>query len=102
VDISVNKERLLQSFTSRIFATDETFKLVSQGIPFRDAYKHVDYNFQHYKKERPEDIIKKRKYKGTTGNLGIKNIKKKIDREIKNSNKRGREFRNTINNLLKL
>lgn len=102
VDISVNKERLLQSFTSRIFATDETFKLVSQGIPFRDAYKHVDYNFQHYKKERPEDIIKKRKYKGTTGNLGIKNIKKKIDREMKNSNKRGREFRNTINNLLKL
>ena len=71
LDISINKERLLQSFTSSIFATDEAFKLVSQGIPFRDAYKHVDYNFQKYNKESPEESIKKRKYKGTTGDLGI-------------------------------
>jgi argininosuccinate lyase len=102
MDISVNKDRLLGSFTSSIFATDEAFKLVSQGIPFRDAYKHVDYNFQKYRKESPEEIIKKRKYKGTTGDLGIVNIKKKIDREMAALNSREREFRNAISRLLKL
>jgi argininosuccinate lyase len=99
--MSVDKERLIESFTSRIFATDEAFKLVSQGIPFRDAYKHVDYNFQSYKKESPEDIIKKRHYKGTTGNLGIPNIKKRIDREMANTKAREKEFKDTINRLLK-
>ena len=101
-EVTVNKDRLLKAFTSRIFATDEAFKLVSQGIPFRDAYKHVDYNFQNYKKESPEDVIKKRTYKGTTGNLGIQNTKKKIDRELKSTNAREREFKNIINSLLKL
>ena len=101
LDITVNKERLLNSFTSGIFATDEAFKLVSQGMPFRDAYKHVDYNFQKYNKESPEEIIKKRVYKGTTGNLGILNIKKKIDREMASSKARGREFRSVIDRLLK-
>jgi argininosuccinate lyase len=100
-EITVNKERLLNSFTSQIFATDEAFKLVSQGMPFRDAYKHVDYNFQHYKKDHPEDIIRKRRYKGTTGNLGIQNTKKKIDREVKSNKIKERVFRNTINGLLK-
>ncbi|MBN2331355.1 MAG: argininosuccinate lyase [Candidatus Aenigmarchaeota archaeon] len=100
-DISVSRERLIQSFSSGIFATDEAFKLVSQGIPFRDAYKHVDYNFQKYKKESPEEIIKKRKYKGTTGDLGILNIKKKIDREMAGSKAREREFKNVITKLMK-
>ncbi len=101
LDITVNKQRLLESFTSSIFATDEAFKLVSQGIPFRDAYKHVDYNFQKYNKESPEDIIKNRKYKGTTGDLGILNLKKKIDRDFAAAKARESEFRTVIDKLIK-
>lgn len=99
-DVTVNKKKLLNSFTSQIFAADEAFNLVSQGIPFRDAYKHVDYNFQNYREQSPEEVIKRRKYKGTTGNLGIASTKKKIDREIRNVNSSKKNFRDTIDRLL--
>jgi len=101
-DMKVNKERLTSSFSSQIFAADEAFKLVAQGIPFRDAYKHVDYNFQNYRKSSPEDIIKKRKSKGTTGNLGIQMAKKRLDREISRTNASEKKFREAINNLIKI
>jgi argininosuccinate lyase len=100
-EITVNEERCANSFTSQIFATDEAFSLVSQGMPFRDAYKHVDYNFQNYKKGSPEEIIRKRKYKGTTGNLGINNAKKKVDRELKAAKDKESEFKAVIDSLLK-
>ncbi len=101
-DVTVNKKKLLNSFTSQIFAADEAFNLVSQGIPFRDAYKHVDYNFQNYREQSPEEVIKRRKYKGTTGNLGIASTKKKIDREMRNVNSSKKNFRDTIDRLLKI
>ena len=100
-DITINKDRLLKSFTNQIFATDEAFKLVAQGIPFRDAYKHVDYNFQSYKKDSPEEIIMRRKYKGTTGNLGILDDKKRMERELKSTMARGAEFKDIINGLIR-
>jgi argininosuccinate lyase len=100
--LEVHKDRLSNSFTSQIFATDEAFKLVEQGMSFRDAYKHVDYNFQDYKNEMPEKIIRKRKYKGTTGNLGITNFKKKLNREIRNNLEKERKLKTAIYNLIKI
>lgn len=99
-EIGVNAERLSASFTTQIFATDEAFKLVAQGIPFRDAYKHVDYNFQKYQKGSPEEIIKKRNYKGTTGNLGIMEMRKRLEREAKITEDKESGFRATIGSLI--
>ena len=98
--LTVNREKLLAAFNQQVFATDEAYKLVSQGIPFRDAYKHVDYNFQAYREDAPEEAIKKRRYKGTMGNLGIPLVKKRIDREFSRVSEAESGFRKAIDSLL--
>jgi len=40
-NLKVNKENCAKAMTSELFATEEVFKLVKKGIPFRDAYQKV-------------------------------------------------------------
>ncbi|MCB0354665.1 MAG: argininosuccinate lyase [Bdellovibrionales bacterium] len=39
--LSFNRERALEMFEGELFATDEAFRLVALGEPFRDAYLHA-------------------------------------------------------------
>ena len=39
--LEVNKERAKELLTHEIFATEEVYKLVKKGIPFREAYKII-------------------------------------------------------------
>jgi len=43
--LKINKESCEKALTKEIYATEETYKLVKQGIPFRDAYKEVAKRF---------------------------------------------------------
>jgi argininosuccinate lyase len=38
----VNRKALLKGFTPDVFATDRALELVAEGMPFRDAYNHVN------------------------------------------------------------
>ena len=39
--LEVNKERAKELLTHELFATEEVYKLVKKGIPFREAYKII-------------------------------------------------------------
>ncbi len=39
--IKVNEKKCKQAMTSELFATEDAYKLVQQGIPFREAYKII-------------------------------------------------------------
>lgn len=39
--MKVNKERCKKAMTSELYATEEAYKLVMKGMPFRDAYRKV-------------------------------------------------------------
>ncbi len=80
--LKVNKEKLLKSFTPEIFAADKAFELVSKGIPFRDAYKEVEYNFFVLEKTDPMKNIRMRRHAGAPGNLGIEKLEKKLEKEM--------------------
>lgn len=40
----INEAALVKGFSPGVFATDRALELVSQGMPFRDAYHHVKAN----------------------------------------------------------
>ncbi|MAE42828.1 argininosuccinate lyase [Candidatus Woesearchaeota archaeon] len=44
--INVNKKKCKKAMTSELFATEEAYKLIKQGIPFREAYKKVSKKMQ--------------------------------------------------------
>ncbi len=45
-NIHVNAEQCKKALTEELYSTDKVYKLIKEGIPFRDAYKQVS---QYYK-----------------------------------------------------
>jgi len=99
-NLIVNKERLRESFSPEIYAADKAFKLVTQGIPFRDAYREIERDLQKVELTTPEEIIKKRKSKGTTGNLGLDELEKKVEEEQNLVNSKKEKFYQKITTLI--
>jgi argininosuccinate lyase len=44
-NISINEDKCNNAMTPELFATEEAYKLVKNGMPFRDAYKIVSKKF---------------------------------------------------------
>jgi argininosuccinate lyase len=44
-NLKVNQEKCKEAMTKELFATEKAYKLVSEGIPFRDAYRIVGEKF---------------------------------------------------------
>jgi len=40
-NLTASKENCLNDLTEDLFATDEVYNLVKEGIPFRDAYRTI-------------------------------------------------------------
>ncbi len=43
--LSVDKKRCAEAMTDELYATEEAYKLVKEGIPFRDAYRKIGERF---------------------------------------------------------
>jgi len=43
--LKINKEKCKNAMTKELFATEEAYRLVKKGIPFREAYKQVAKKF---------------------------------------------------------
>ena len=43
--ISVDKKRCAEAMTDELHATEEAYKLVQEGIPFREAYRKIGRRF---------------------------------------------------------
>ncbi len=67
----VNEDRLRAAFTPEIFATDRALELVSDGVPFRDAYQQIGRGLQDLGARDPAEAIAKKKSTGSTGNLRL-------------------------------
>jgi argininosuccinate lyase len=69
--LGVNEDRLRAAFTPEIFATDRALELVSDGVPFRDAYQEISRSLQDLGARDPAEAIAKKKSTGSTGNLRL-------------------------------
>lgn len=81
--LGVNRGNLLDAFTPQLFTADEAIKLVKYDIPFREAYKQIDYNFHELKIDDPVKGIQLKKHIGAPGNLNTKKLGKKIKKELR-------------------
>jgi len=70
-NIKPNESKLISSFTTEIFSTDQVNRLVQKSIPFRDAYKKVGESLSAVTPEDPIKNIKSKKHIGATGNLKL-------------------------------
>ena len=43
--LSVDQERCTEAMTEELYATEEAYKLVKEGMPFRDAYRRIGERF---------------------------------------------------------
>jgi len=50
-NISVNEENCLKAMTSELYATEEAYALVKQGIPFREAYAEIGKKYLNMAKK---------------------------------------------------
>lgn len=99
-NLNVNKEKLEKAFSPEIYAADKAFELVARGVPFRDAYREIEKNLQKVSLTTPEEIIKMRKSKGTTGDLGIDELEKRMKEELNSLEIKKEKFYQKINSLI--
>ncbi|HBY73482.1 MAG TPA: hypothetical protein DEG44_02190 [Candidatus Kerfeldbacteria bacterium] len=60
--ITLNQAKCLAACTAEIFATDKALDLVKQGIPFRDAYRHVAAHLDELDQIDPVKNIQQKSY----------------------------------------
>jgi len=76
------RERIIAALTPDIYATDEAYRLMrEQGIAFRDAYKSVGCSLDRLENPDHDAVVKGRTHAGSTGNLGLKALGERLDRE---------------------
>lgn len=100
--LRVNKEKLIAGLSKEIFATDEAYKLVKEGIPFRDAYRQIAGNINKLKINDSQEILLSRKHIGGTGNLGLASIGKEIKKHLRILAKEKYKFEAKKKELLEL
>jgi argininosuccinate lyase len=67
----VNEAALRAGFTPGIFATDRALELVSEGVPFREAYRQVGTSLDSLADRDPREAIARRSSTGAPGNLRL-------------------------------
>jgi argininosuccinate lyase len=67
----VNEPALRAAFAPEIFATDRALELVSEGIPFRDAYREVGRSLETLAGRDPVQSIARTTSTGAPGNLRL-------------------------------
>ena len=77
----VDRVRGARGLTGEILATDEVFRRMTMGIPFRTAYRTVSAELKQGVKMpdlTPAEIVARRKVVGGMGNLAIADARKRL------------------------
>ncbi|MEM5948167.1 argininosuccinate lyase [Spirochaetia bacterium 38H-sp] len=77
--LEIFPDNLKKGFSREIFATDEAYRLVREGMSFRDAYRKVALDLDKVAEKDPSESIRERKYPGTTGNLNLDFVEQRLD-----------------------
>ena len=75
--LEVVQENLRKGFIPEIYATDRALELVAEGVPFRDAYRHVAAHLEELVDRDPVKNLKSKKLQGGPGNLGLAGLTKR-------------------------
>ena len=75
----INTDKCEAAIDASMFATDKAVELVIEdGMVFRDAYRHIKYNYQELENRKAIHSLKKRVSPGATGNLFLGEIESRL------------------------
>jgi len=75
--LEVLQENLRKGFLPEIYATDRALELVAEGVPFRDAYRHVAAHLEELSDRDAVKNLKSKKLVGGPGRLGLAQLTKR-------------------------
>lgn len=97
--IHTDKPACLRAMTSGLFAADRANELVSQGVPFREAYRRIKGDLETTAID-PSANLKMKIHTGAPGNLGLASLVSDIGQLNNTWKARRRSFRKSIIALL--
>ncbi len=104
--LEVNEKNLVSAFTEEVFATDEVFSRVEEGVPFREAYREVKEELSSENLggkvdlDRIKEALDSRDHLGGSGNLQLEKSRAELEREKKKWMDRSTNFRLALENLV--
>ncbi len=66
-----NRDRMRASLNSELFATDYVYRLVREGVPFREAYRRGAAEYVDVPLPDPQEVLIQRSSTGAPGNLNL-------------------------------
>ena len=98
--IAVDHRRCAAALTGGVLATDEVYRRVRRGVPFRAAYRAVAAELHSggaVPELAPGEILASRRHLGGAGNLGLAELR----REITGARRRAAQRRRTMERALR-
>ena len=77
--LEVVEANLRAGLPPEIYATDRALELVADGVPFRDAYRHVAAHLEELSERDPVKNLKSKKLVGGPGRLGLAHLTRRAD-----------------------
>ncbi|MDD5483063.1 MAG: argininosuccinate lyase [Kiritimatiellae bacterium] len=99
-NIRVNRPALLAAFKPDVFAADHALFLAGQGLPFRDAYRHVKEHLKELKNIDPMTAFRRPPCPGTITDLGLKTLQARLTNERKFFSNEKKRYYRRISRLL--
>ncbi len=98
-EITINRERLCESVSCEVFATDKALELVGDGMPFRAAYKRVRENIADLAEIDPVAALKRREQMGWSGRIDFDALKTGLNEQKAFARRKSNEFKKMVTRL---
>jgi argininosuccinate lyase len=98
--LQVNRKALRDGFNAGVFATDRVLELVAEGMPFRDAYRHVKKHLSELEDRDPQDAALRKKHSGAPGNLDLPGLRRKLQQHGRQNRSRRNAYHRALSKLL--
>lgn len=76
--IVLDEARMRAAITGDMYATDRALELVTEGVPFRDAYVRAAAEIPTLSARTPEDSLRARTSLGGAANLGLERLEARL------------------------
>jgi argininosuccinate lyase len=69
--LTPNRDRMRGALNAEVFATDYAYRLVEEGVPFREAYRRAAADYAAQGLPDPDEALARRRSTGTPGALNL-------------------------------
>lgn len=100
-NLTVNAENMAKHISKDMFAAHHAYQIVEkQGMPFREAYRHVGTHLSEIPEYDPSEVLQQTISQGSGGNLQLDVLGVTVARQQSQWQKEQKAFKQTIKKLI--